>query len=314
MPDTAENTRLIREEARRLGFSYVGISKAEQMEEEARRLEAWLNKGMHGRMGYMARHFDKRTDPRNLVPGARSVISLMYNYFTEKEQKDAGAPKISKYAYGKDYHFVLKHKLKSLLAFIKENIGQVEGRVFVDSAPVLERDWARRSGLGWTGKNTMLIHPRAGSYFFLAEVILDLALEYDGPIKDYCGTCRRCIDACPTDAISPEGYILDGSRCISYLTIELKEAIPDAFKGQFENWMFGCDICQEVCPWNRFSRPHDEPEFEPHPDLLKMTGEEWEELTEEAFRELFRKSAVKRTKFQGLKRNIAFLKKGRHEH
>ena len=283
------------------------------MEEEARRLEAWLNKGMHGQMGYMANHFDKRTDPRKLVPGARSVISLMYNYFPDKEQQESEAPKIAKYAYGKDYHFVLKHKLKSLLYFIEEQIGQVQGRVFVDSAPVLERDWARRSGLGWMGKNTMLIHPRAGSYFFLAEVICDLELEYDGPIKDYCGTCRRCIDACPTDAISPEGYILDGSKCISYFTIELKEAIPEEYKGKFENWMFGCDICQEVCPWNRFSRPHSEPEFEPKPELLAMTKQEWEEITEEVFRELFRKSAVKRTRYEGLKRNIGFLKKGSDE-
>ncbi|MCB0546873.1 MAG: tRNA epoxyqueuosine(34) reductase QueG [Phaeodactylibacter sp.] len=313
MPNKAEHTRWIKEEAKRLGFSFVGVSRAEHMDEEARRLEGWLNKGMHGKMDYLARNFDKRTDPRKLVPGARSVISLMYNYYTDKEQGGPDAPKISKYAYGKDYHFILKDKLKSLYLFIQEKIGQVEGRVFVDSAPVLERDWARRSGLGWMGKNTMLIHPRAGSYFFLAEVILGLDLEYDNPIKDYCGTCRRCIDACPTDAISPQGYILDGSKCISYFTIELKEAIPDEYQGQFENWMFGCDICQEVCPWNRFSQPHSEPEFEPPPALLKMGRQEWEELTEEVFRELFRKSAVKRTKYQGLKRNIAFLKKGRHE-
>ena len=264
-------------------------------------------------MAYMANHFDKRTDPRKLVPGARSVISLMYNYYTEETQEDPEAPKISKYAYGKDYHFVLKRKLKSLFYFIEEKIGKVEGRVFVDSAPVLERDWARRSGLGWMGKNTMLIHPRAGSYFFLAEVILDLELECDEPIKDYCGTCRRCIDACPTGAISPEGYILDGSKCISYFTIELKDAIPEQYRGKFENWMFGCDICQEVCPWNRFSRPHDEPAFEPKPELLDKTKQEWEEITEEVFRELFRQSAVKRTQYEGLKRNIAFLKKGRDD-
>lgn len=309
MPNTAEHTRWIKEEARRLGFSFVGISKAEQMQEEARRLEAWLNKGHHGQMGYMARHFDKRTDPRKLVPGARSVISLMYNYYTEEEPEDPEAPRISRYAYGKDYHFVIKHKLKSLLHFIEEKIGQVEGRAFVDSAPVLERDWARRSGLGWVGKNTMLIHPRAGSYYFLAELITGLELEYDGPIKDYCGTCRRCIDACPTDAISPQGYVLDGSKCISYFTIELKGALPEEYRGKFENWMFGCDICQEVCPWNRFSRTHSEPEFEPHPALLQKTRQEWEEVTEEVFRELFRKSAVKRTKYEGLKRNIAFLKR-----
>ncbi|MCB0594206.1 MAG: tRNA epoxyqueuosine(34) reductase QueG [Lewinellaceae bacterium] len=313
MPNITEHTRWIKEEAHRLGFSYAGISRAEQMEEEARRLEAWLNKGRHGDMAYMANHFDKRTDPRKLVPGARSVISLMYNYYTEETQEDPEAPKISKYAYGKDYHFVLKRKLKSLFYFIEEKIGKVEGRVFVDSAPVLERDWARRSGLGWMGKNTMLIHPRAGSYFFLAEVILDLELECDEPIKDYCGTCRRCIDACPTGAISPEGYILDGSKCISYFTIELKDAIPEQYRGKFENWMFGCDICQEVCPWNRFSRPHDEPAFEPKPELLDKTKQEWEEITEEVFRELFRQSAVKRTQYEGLKRNIAFLKKGRDD-
>ena len=313
MPNITEHTRWIKEEAHRLGFSYAGISRAEQMEEEARRLEAWLNKGRHGQMAYMANHFDKRTDPRKLVPGARSVISLMYNYYTEETQEDPEAPKISKYAYGKDYHFVLKRKLKSLFYFIEEKIGKVEGRVFVDSAPVLERDWARRSGLGWMGKNTMLIHPRAGSYFFLAEVILDLELECDEPIKDYCGTCRRCIDACPTGAISPEGYILDGSKCISYFTIELKDAIPEQYRGKFENWMFGCDICQEVCPWNRFSRPHDEPAFEPKPELLDKTKQEWEEITEEVFRELFRQSAVKRTQYEGLKRNIAFLKKGRDD-
>ena len=313
MPNITEHTRWIKEEAHRLGFSYAGISRAEQMEEEARRLEAWLNKGRHGDMAYMANHFDKRTDPRKLVPGARSVISLMYNYYSEDGQQDPEAPKISKYAYGKDYHFVLKRKLKSLFYFIEEKIGKVEGRVFVDSAPVLERDWARRSGLGWMGKNTMLIHPRAGSYFFLAEVILDLELECDEPIKDYCGTCRRCIDACPTGAISPEGYILDGSKCISYFTIELKDAIPEQYRGKFENWMFGCDICQEVCPWNRFSRPHDEPAFEPKPELLDKTKQEWEEITEEVFRELFRQSAVKRTQYEGLKRNIAFLKKGRDD-
>ncbi len=309
MPNTSTLTHLIKQEACRLGFSFVGMAKAEMMDEEARRLEAWLNRGLHGQMSYMANHFDKRTDPRNLVPGAKSVISLMYNYYTDKEQEDPEAPKISRYAYGEDYHFAIKRKLKDLLYFIQENAGEVYGRVFVDSAPVLERDWARRSGIGWVGKNTMLIHPRAGSYFFLAEIILDLELEYDGPVKDYCGTCRRCIDACPTDAIAPEGYLLDGSKCISYFTIELKEAIPEEYRGQFGNWMFGCDICQEVCPWNRFSKPHDEPAFEPKAALLEMRRSDWEEITEEVFRELFRHSAVKRAKYEGLKRNIAFLKK-----
>jgi epoxyqueuosine reductase len=302
-------THHIRQEAQRLGFSFTGFARAERLDEEARRLEAWLNRGFHGEMHYMANHFDKRIDPRKLVDGAKSVICLTYNYYTPKEQQDPEAPKISKYAYGKDYHFVIKRKLKELLAFIEEKAGAINGRCFVDSAPVLERDWARRSGVGWTGKNTLLIHPKAGSYFFLAEIILDLELNYDHPIKDYCGTCTRCIDACPTDAIAPGGYLVDGAKCISYFTIELKDAIPENYRGRFENWMFGCDICQEVCPWNRFAQPHDEPAFEPHPRLLEMSKREWEEITEEVFREIFRKSAVKRTKYQGLKRNIAFLKK-----
>lgn len=302
-------THLIRQEAGRLGFSFVGIARAERMDPEAARLEQWLNAGMHGQMHYMANHFEKRIDPRKLVEGARSVISLLYNYYPAQQQSDASAPKLSRYAYGKDYHFVIKHKLKDLLHFIHEEIGEVNGRCFVDSAPVLERDWARRSGMGWMGRNTLLIHPRAGSYFFLAELILDLDLVYDDPIKDYCGTCTRCMDACPTEAIDPAGYVVDGSKCISYFTIELREAIPESYRGKFENWMFGCDICQEVCPWNRFSKPHNEPEFEPHPELLAMTRADWEELTEEVFREVFRGSAVKRTKFAGLKRNIAFLKK-----
>jgi epoxyqueuosine reductase len=305
--NTEKRTQLLREEAHRLGFAFVGISKAERMDEEARRLETWLNRGLHGRMHYMANHFDKRVDPTKLVPGAKSVVSLMYNYYPDKGQQDTEAPRISRYAYGKDYHYILKPKLKSLLQYLREHIGEVEGRCFVDSAPVLERDWARRSGIGWVGKNTLLIHPKAGSYFFLAELIIDLELTPDGPMKDYCGTCRRCIEACPTDAIAPEGYLVDGSKCISYLTIELREAIPEEFRGKMENWMFGCDICQEVCPWNRFSTPHREPAFEPHPQLLEMTKREWEELTEETFREVFRKSAVKRTKYEGLKRNIRFL-------
>ncbi len=307
MSSKATHTHLIKEEARRLGFSFVGIARAERLDEEARRLEAWLNAGKHGKMAYMANHFDKRVDPTLLVPGAKSVISLLFNYFPEREQEDPEAPKIARYAYGEDYHYVLKPRLKSLLQFIRTQVGEVDGRCFVDSAPVLERDWAARSGLGWKGKNTLLIHPRAGSYFFLAELIIDLELEYDQPIRDHCGTCRRCIDACPTDAISPEGYQLDASRCISYFTIELRDAIPETYRGKFENWMFGCDICQEVCPWNRFSTPQREAAFEPQPELLSMTKREWIELTEETFRKVFRKSAVKRTKFAGLKRNIAFL-------
>jgi len=305
------HTRLIKQEAQRLGFSFCGVSKARYLEEEAPRLEAWLRQGRHGKMGYMEKHFDKRLDPAELVPGAQSVVSLLYNYFTPQQQRDPLAPKISKYAYGRDYHFVVKRKLKALLQFIREKIDVVEGRAFVDSAPVLERAWAQQSGIGWMGKNTNLIHPRQGSYFFLAELIIDLPLEPDGPIKDYCGTCTACIDACPTDAIVAP-YEVDGSRCISYFTIELKdERLPEEMAGKFDNWAFGCDICQEVCPWNRFSQTHSEPAFDPKPELLDMTKQEWEEITEEVFRELFRHSAVKRTKFKGLKRNILFLRKRR---
>lgn len=303
------NTELLRQEALRLGFSFVGISKAEQMDEEAVRLEAWLNQGKHGSMQYMENHFDLRTDPRKLVPGARSVVSLMYNYHNPEKQADPEAPKISQYAYGEDYHFVIKRKLKELLHVLQEQVGDIEGRCFVDSAPVMERDWARRSGVGWVGKHTLLIHPKAGSYFFLAELIIDLELIADGPIKDYCGTCTRCIDACPTDAIAPNGYLLDASRCISYLTIELREAIPEAFSGQMDNWMFGCDVCQEVCPWNRFSTRHNEPAFEPAEELLEKPREAWLELSEEVFRRVFRKSPVKRTKYAGLMRNLRFLSK-----
>ncbi len=307
MSASAKHTRQIREEAQRLGFGLVGFAKAERLEEEAQKLENWLNQGYQGQMGYLENHFELRVDPRKLVLGAKSVISLAYNYYNPEKQEDPEAPKISMYAYGRDYHFVVKDKLKSLLAFIRENIGEVDGRCFVDSAPVLERDWALRSGLGWIGRHTLLINPKQGSYFFLAEIILDLELEYDSPIRDHCGTCRRCIDACPTEAISPQGYLLDASKCISYLTIELKEAIPTEFQGKMDNWMFGCDICQDVCPWNRFSKRHEESAFEPHSDLLGMKKSEWEEITEEVFGRVFQKSAVKRTKLEGLKRNIAFL-------
>ena len=301
------HTTLIKQHAHKLGFEYVGVAHAQFMNEEARRLEKWLNGQMHGQMNYMANHFEKRVDPTKLVPGAKSVVSLMYNYYSEQKQTDATAPQISKYAYGKDYHFVLKSKLKSLLQHIREHIGDVEGRCFVDSAPVLERDWARRSGIGWIGKNTLLIHPRAGSYYFLAELIIDLDLVADTPMKDYCGRCRRCIDACPTGAIANDGYVVDGSKCISYLTIELKEAIPESFKSSMANWMFGCDICQEVCPWNKFAKHHEEPAFEPNDQLLEMKANDWVELTEEVFHRVFKKSAVKRTKYKGLKRNIQFL-------
>lgn len=299
---------MIRTEAARLGFAFCGFAKAQQMDEEARRLEAWLNKGLHGKMTYMENYFDLRTDPSKLVPGAKTVIVLMHNYFPKEKQQDPAAPRLARYAYGEDYHFVIKRKLQQLLAFIQENAGEVNGRCFVDSAPVLERDWAERAGLGWKGKNTLLINPKAGSYYFLAELILDLELQADAPMRDHCGTCRRCIEACPTDAISPEGYLLDANKCTSYLTIELREAIPESFKGKLENWMFGCDICQEVCPWNRFSKPHEEPAFEPQEDLMKMSRQEWMEITEEVFQKLFKGSAVKRTRFKGLKRNLDFLK------
>jgi epoxyqueuosine reductase len=303
------HTDKIREEAYRLGFDFIGMAKAERMDEEARRLDTWLNKGFHGKMSYMENHFEKRIDPRQLVEGAKSVISLTYNYFTEEKQADTDSPKISQYAYGVDYHYVVKEKLKSLLIFIQAEIGEVNGRAFVDSAPVLERDWAKRSGVGWVGRNTLLINPKQGSFFFLAELILDLDLVYDNPIKDYCGTCRKCIDACPTEAISPEGYFMDGSKCISYLTIELREALPTEYQDKMDNWMYGCDVCQDVCPWNRFAKRHNEPQFEPHPDLLTMKKKDWEEITEDVFKEIFKKSAVKRTKFEGLKRNIKFLAK-----
>ncbi len=302
-----KHTQLIKTEAKRLGFLSCGISKAGFLEEHAPRLEKWLKQGMHGEMKYMENHFDKRLDPTKLVEGAKSVVSLLLNYYPEQNQKDTSAPKISKYAYGTDYHFVIKDKLKQLLQFIQEEIGEVNGRAFVDSAPVLDKAWAAKSGLGWMGKNTNLITQKVGSFYFIAELIIDLELQYDAPTTDHCGTCTACIDACPTQAIV-EPYVVDGSKCISYFTIELKDNIPVSYKGKFDNWMFGCDVCQDVCPWNRFSKPHNEPAFNPHPDLLEMTKKDWEELTEETFKKVFKKSAVKRTKFSGLKRNIAFLK------
>jgi epoxyqueuosine reductase len=262
-------------------------------------------------MAYMENYFDLRIDPTQLVPGAKTVICLAYNYHNPDKQVDPEAPKISQYSYGQDYHFVVKDKLKSLLDFMRQEIGEVDGRCFVDSAPVMEREWAQRAGLGWNGRHTLTIHPRQGSYFFLAEIICDLPLVYDDPIRDHCGTCRRCIDACPTEAISPEGYFLDASKCISFLTIELREAIPASFQGKMDNWMFGCDVCQEVCPWNRFAKRHEEPAFEPHPDLLQMTRRDWLELTEEVFGRVFKKSAVKRAKYAGLQRNIRFLEEGK---
>lgn len=301
---------LIVAKAKELGFFYCGVSKADFLAEEEPHLSKWLKEQKHGSMHYMENHFDKRLDPRILVPGAKSVVSLLLNYSPQKRQVDPDAPKISKYAYGEDYHFLIKDKLKSLFNWIQAEIGEVDGRVFVDSAPVMDKAWAKKSGLGWIGKNSNLINPKEGSFFFIAELILDLELEPDGPIKDYCGTCTKCIDACPTDAIATP-YVVDGSKCISYLTIELKDdIIPNEFQGKMDNWMFGCDICQDVCPWNRFSKPHNEKAFTPHENLLHMNKSDWEDLTEEVFREVFRKSAVKRTKFKGLKRNIEFIKKG----
>lgn len=301
-------TKLIKEEAKRLGFESCGIAKAEFLAEEAANLEQWLTNGFHGKMQYMENYFDKRLNPCLLVDGAKSVISLSFNYYPNKLQENS-TYKIAKYAYGEDYHFVIKSKLKELIFFIENKIGAVNGRAFVDSAPVLERTWAQKSGLGWLGKHSLLIQKNKGSFIFLAEIILDLELAYDTPFKtNHCGTCTKCIDACPTDAILPNNTI-NASKCISYFTIELKDEIPNSMKGKFEDWMFGCDICQDVCPWNRFSTPNTEEKFIPHPDLLSMKKHDWEEITNIVFKQIFKKSAVKRTKYQGLKRNIKFLKK-----
>ena len=300
-------SKIIKEEAKKLGFAFCGIAQAGFLEEEAPHLEAWLEKGMHGEMQYMENHFDKRLDPRLLVDGAKSVISLGLNYYTEDKQADPLAPKISIYAYGDDYHEVIKAKLKQLLQVLNEKIGEVGGRAFVDSAPVLDKAWAKKAGLGWIGKNTNLINKQTGSFFFLAELIVDIELEYDiEPTADHCGTCTKCIDACPTDAIVGP-YVVDGSRCISYLTIELKNEIPQEFKGKMDGWMFGCDICQDVCPWNRFSVLHNEPSFKPNNELLTLSKTELQDITEDVFNKVFKSSAVKRTKFAGLKRNISFL-------
>ena len=297
-------SQLIKKSAKNLGFLSCGISKAEFLEEEAPRFEKWLNEQKHGQMAYMENHYDKRLDPRLLFPGAKSVVSLLLNYYTDEHQVE-GAPKISKYAYGTDYHFVIKEKLKQLFQILQEEIGEINGRVFVDSAPVMDKAWAGRSGLGWMGKNTNLINKKVGSFFFIAEMILDLKLDYDTPVTDHCGTCTACIDACPTEALTP--YNIDASRCISYLTIELKDQIPSEFQNKMDDWSFGCDICQDVCPWNRFSKPHSEPLFEPRTELLEFTKKDWEELTEATFDTIFKNSAVKRTRYRGLKRNLAFL-------
>jgi epoxyqueuosine reductase len=305
-----KRTILIKQLASEFGFNFCGIAQATKLDDDARRLELWLSKGMHGNMHYMERYFELRIDPRKLVPGAKSVITLLLNYFP-KDKQDAGTPKISKYAFGKDYHEVIREKLNNLIESIKINIGEIHGRGFVDSAPVLERTWAQRSGLGWVGKNGNLINKENGSFFFIATLITDLDLEPDEPFaKDYCGTCTRCIDACPTDAILP-GKIVDGSKCISYFTIELKDMlIPNEMKGKFENWTFGCDICQDVCPWNRFSKPTNEIEFTPIPGILNISTKEWEAMTEEKFKSIFKHSALNRSKLKGIQRNLKFLQPG----
>lgn len=296
---------MIKAEAKRLGFLSCGISKAEFLEEEAPRLENFLQNNMQGEMRWLENHFDKRLDPTKLVEGSKSVISLLLNYYPQEFQKE-NTYKISKYAYGQDYHFVIKDKLKQLLHFMQDEIGQIEGRAFVDSAPVLDKAWAAKSGLGWIGKHSNLLSKQTGSFYFIAELIVDLELDYDTPVTDHCGSCTACIDACPTDAIV-EPYKVDGSKCISYFTIELKDELPNSYRDKFDDWMFGCDVCQDVCPWNRFSKPHNEPLFNPHPQLLENEKKDWEEITKDTFNEIFRKSAVKRTKFEGLKRNMKFL-------
>lgn len=298
-------TQLIKAKAISLGFMSCGVSKAEFLEDEAPRFEKWLQQGMHGEMKYMENHFDKRLNPTLLVEGSKSVVSLLFNYYPENKQREDSF-NISKYAYGQDYHFVVKNKLKQLLAFIQEEIGEVHGRAFVDSAPVLDKAWAKRSGLGWIGKHSNLLTKQVGSFYFIAELIIDLDLAYDTPVTNHCGSCTACIDACPTQAIV-EPYVVDGSKCISYFTIELKESIPSDFKNTFDDWAFGCDVCQDVCPWNKFSKAHKEPLFQPDERLLNYSKKEWQEITQEVFQEIFKKSAVKRTKYEGFKRNVAFL-------
>lgn len=302
-----KDTALVKQLANQLGFDHCGIAKAQLLNEDAKRLEQWLNKDMHGSMQYMANHFDLRIDPSKLVPGAKSVITLLLNYFPHEKQHN-DAPKIAKYAFGKDYHEVIREKLKIFLAMIRKDIGEINGRGFVDSAPVLERSWAQKSGLGWIGKNGNLINKQMGSFFFIATLIVDIELDYDDAYaKDYCGNCTKCIDHCPTDAILPD-KVIDGSKCISYFTIELKDTlIPDTMKGKFDNWMFGCDVCQDICPWNRFSSPNKEVNFTPIPEILNFTTNDWEELTEESFKNIFKHSPLKRSKWQGIKRNLIFI-------
>ena len=306
MKNKKHYTELIKNEAKRLGFISCGVNRAEFLEDEAPRLEKWLKMNMHGEMKYMENYFEKRLDPSKLVGDAKSVISLAYNYYP-KDLQNKEAPKVSKYAYGMDYHYVIKEKLIFFLSFIKDKIGDVNGRAFVDSAPILEKAWASKSGIGWVGKNSNLITKQVGSFYFLAELIVDLELDYDGIESDHCGECTACIDSCPTQAIV-EPYVVDGSKCISYFTIELKENIPNEFKEKFEDWIFGCDICQDVCPWNKFSKPHKEPLFQSTSELMKMSRDEWNEITKETFNKIFKNSAVKRTGYKGLTRNLNFIK------
>ncbi len=309
-PDLHQNSLFVKEQAYRLGFDFCGISEAGRLEEESGHLSTWLDKGYQGTMSYLEDHFEKRLDPALLVPGARSVISVLYNYYPVPLPEEGERYKIARYAYGRDYHKVIKKKLLKLFAALQEAFGPLNGRAFVDSAPVLERQWAARSGLGWIGKNGLLINKNMGSYFFIGELIVDLELAYDGPVKDYCGKCTRCLDACPTRAFVAPG-VLDASKCISYLTIEMKEEIPEQLSGQYKEWIFGCDICQEVCPWNRFSKPHHDPAFEPRKELLSWKKEDWENMTEEAFKKMAEGTPLKRAKYEGMKKNIRFLSKKR---
>ena len=306
MKNKRHYTEIIKNEAKRFGIIYCGVSRAEFLEDEAPRLEKWLKMKMNGEMKYMENYFEKRLDPSKLVDDAKSVISLAYNYYP-KDLQNKEAPKVTKYAYGMDYHYVIKEKLNFFLSFIKDKIGDVNGRAFVDSAPILEKAWASKSGIGWVGKNSNLITKQVGSFYFLAELIVDLELDYDGIESDHCGECTACIDSCPTQAIV-EPYVVNGSKCISYFTIELKENIPNEFKEKFEDWVFGCDICQDVCPWNKFSKPHKEPLFQSTSELMKMSRDEWNEITEETFNKIFKNSAVKRTGYKGLMRNLNFIK------
>lgn len=306
MNSVEKNTAFIKQKATELGFLYCGVSKADFLENEAPRLEAWLHQKKHGEMGWMENHFDKRLDPRLLVDGAKSVVTVLLNYFPKETLNTEDNFKISKYAYGIDYHYVIKEKLNALMQQISEEIGEVHGRAFVDSAPVMDKAWATRSGAGWIGKNANIIRPRVGSFFFIGELIIDLELTPDEPMQDYCGTCTRCIDACPTAAIT-EPYVVDGSRCISYLTIELKNNIPEEFKGKMDNWIFGCDVCQDVCPWNSFAKPHHEPAFVLQEDLRNFSKKDWLEISKEVFDKTFKHSPIKRSKWEGLKKNIEFV-------